>query len=293
MIETPAGYEARRAGPCLLLARPEALAGLLAAGLEDPAGWPEAGVPEAGRGAILRRELPGVGPVVLKRMRRGGLTAALWRGRFPGWGRLIRNLTVADEAARRGVPTARPIALWLRAGPPGLYRGWLAVQEIPGAADLLTVLRRGASPLGAGPRAAIAAVRRLHDAGVEHPDLNLGNLLVREDRDGARGFVIDLDRAVLHPEPLSTALRRVALLRLERSYLKCFGASAPSEWRHGYVADDAALASLTRTRGALARLGLGLHRLSWSLRGGRADARSPVAPPSRRDPRSPDDGHGA
>lgn len=295
MIEPPAGYAVRSTGSCTLIARPRALPGLKQAGLEDPLEWPPAAAGEAaaGRGAVVRYDLAGVGPVVLKRMHRGGLAAALWRGRFIGAGRLVRNLTVADEAVRRGVPTAAPVALWLRAGPPGLYRSWLAVREISGATDLLTALGSERPPGEPALRGAIAAVRRMHDAGVEHPDLNLGNVLFREGHGEVEGFVVDLDRAVLRSGPLSAGRRRAAMLRLERSHLKSFGREAPPEWRRWYAGGDAALAAVTRPRGPLERLALALRRLRWSMPAARAGARSPVRRTVRRVPRTPDDDHGA
>ncbi len=280
MIEPPAGYETRRLGDCVLLASPGHARDLIEAGFGDPLRWPrpEAGAPAAGRGVVLRRTLPGGLSVVLKQMKRGGLTAGLWRDRFRGVSRLLDNLVIPTEAIRRGVPTPEPVALWLLAGPPGLYRAWLAVQEIPRAVDLLTAL---ADPAATGPRhvrAALTAVRRMHDAAIDHPDLNLGNLMVRGTGADVEGFVIDLDRATLHTGPLPVASRRAALLRLERSYLKRFGPgrgpARPEHWRRWYAAGDERLAAALLRARTTDRLSLALHRLAWSLR---------RAPDSRRD----------
>ena len=72
------------------------------------------------------------------------------------------------------------MALLLQAGPPGLYQAWLAVEEVPGAVDLLSRLDPTPPPAPDEIAAAISVVRRMHDAGLEHRDLNLGNLLLGE-----------------------------------------------------------------------------------------------------------------
>jgi 3-deoxy-D-manno-octulosonic acid kinase len=159
-------------------------------------------------------------------MRRGGSLAPLWRDRFPARGRLVRNVTVAAEAAARGVPTPRVVALLTEEGPPRLFRGWLATERVLEAIDLAELLRSGRAH-EADLAAALAAARALHDAGIDHVDLNLGNLLVRPGASGPEGFVIDLDRARLRAGPLPDKARQSALRRLERSHAKLFGAPAP------------------------------------------------------------------
>ena len=110
----------------------------------------------------------------------------------------------------------------------------------------------------------------MHDAGVDHPDLNLGNLMVRSGDGGPEAFVIDLDGARLHPGPLATAKRRAALLRLERSYLKRFGGGGsgpadPALWRGWYAAGDAEMAHALAGDRLTERIALALHRLGWWL----------------------------
>jgi hypothetical protein len=186
---------------------------------------------------------------VVKKMRRGGLAARLWRDRFPGTRRLLANLTVAEEAKRRGIATPAPLALCLRTDGPGLHQAWLMTEEIARARDLLSVLREGAPPHGV-LEAAMGLVRRMHDAGLHHRDLNLGNLLIRDEPPaGPEAFVIDLDRAALRPGPLDEGARLRALLRLERSYVKHVGAPGPlgddarRVWLDLYSRGDAGLAS--------------------------------------------------
>ncbi len=247
-----------------LLVRTDRREEMVAAGLLDPARW-EAGLGEGGpgRGRAGLLTLPG-GAVWGKRMRRGGAVGRLWRDRFAGRDRLVQNVTVAAEAVARGVSTAAPVALLTEEGPPGLFRGWLATEWLEGARDLATLLgERAVGPTEVA--AALAAVRAMHDAGVEHPDLNLGNLLLRLAPAGAQAFVIDLDRARLRRRSLSPARRQAALRRLERSHAKMFGTAGPfggdgALWYEGYAGDDAALSAYLTAGRPAGRLRLAMHR---------------------------------
>jgi hypothetical protein len=272
----PAGFAAREAGRRTLLARDALVERVLAAGLHDPSVWESlAGASSVGpgRGGTGRLALPGSVRVVVKRMRRGGWAGPMWRDRFLGRARLLRNLSVPLEAMRRGVSTAAPVAMLIEEGPPGLRRAFLAVEEIEGAEDLLSRLS-GPRGLSEGEmRAALRAVKEMHDRGVEHRDLNLGNLLVRS-RDGGlpEAFVVDLDRARLHDKALPVRKRRAALLRMERSYLKRFGDEGPlpglpaRAWAAAYAGDDRDLGAILAAPGVLARASLAIHRLFWRRR---------------------------
>jgi len=243
----------------------EALTGL---GLDGPAGWTAASAASAspdgpGRGAAGSLDLGGE-TLFLKQLRRGGMLARLWRQRHAGRRRLLDNLTVPLAVARRGIATAAPVALLLVQGPPGLYRGWLATRRIAGARDLAQGLASPSPPGSAVLATVLALVRRMHDAGVEHPDLNLGNLLWRSGPAGPEAFVVDLDRVRLRDAPLSFRRRQRAVRRLERSYLKRFGdrADAP-DWYGLYAADTPELARRFAHGRPAGRLLLLLHRLGW------------------------------
>ena len=119
-------------------------------------------------------------------------------------------------------------------------------------------------------RAVLRAVRVMHDAGVEHLDLNFGNLLVREPAGAApEAFVVDLDRARLHGGALPVGKRRAALLRMERSYLKSFGDGGPfpapraRAWAEAYAGNAPSLAGLLAAPGVVERASLAIHRLGW------------------------------
>jgi 3-deoxy-D-manno-octulosonic acid kinase len=109
-------------------------------------------------------------------------------------------------------------------------------EEVPGARTLGAALRDARDPAHPAllARAAGRAVGALHAAGVEHADLNVDNLLVVWRPDGAHAWVIDLDRAHVHPGPLAPAVGRRSLRRLARSWRKTTGAEAPRDLRAAF-----------------------------------------------------------
>ena len=107
----------------------------------------------------------------------------------------------------------------------------------------------------------------MHDRGLAHRDLNLGNLLIRRGT-APQAFVIDLDRARLHVGPLGFHPRQRALRRLERSYVKsCVAGSVSEDVRNSiytlYAADDRGLAARLEQGRYAGRAWISLHRLGW------------------------------
>jgi 3-deoxy-D-manno-octulosonic acid kinase len=166
---------------------------------------------------------------------------------------------------RRGVATPAPVALLLVDGPGPLCRAWLAVDEIDHATDLAARFASVHPPTRAELGQVMGEVRKMHDVGVEHRDLNLGNLLLRTEPDSEpRAWVLDLDRARLHTGPLRFRLRQRALRRLERSHLKLFGdshAAAPRDLFYElYASGDEELGRRLDRGRSIGRLLLRLHR---------------------------------
>jgi 3-deoxy-D-manno-octulosonic acid kinase len=217
-----AGFVLRRRDGRLLVASPDALDELVELGFDDPATWESSiasGCIPGGRGGSSLLRL-GDGTVLrLKRLRRGGALAPLWRDRFAGSGRILANLTLPTAIAARGIATPRAEALLVVSGPPGLHRGWLATRNVAGAEDLAAAARRLGPPDRERWCPVLHFVRSMHDAGLEHRDLNATNLVWTP----AGLAVVDLDGARLHSGPLSPALRLRALRRLDRSWVKLFG----------------------------------------------------------------------
>jgi hypothetical protein len=187
---------------------------------------------------------------------------------------LLENLRLPIEALKRGVPTAAPAALLLAPGPGRMFHGWLALEEIAGAQDLSALYAARSSPPQKELAAAMGLVRLMHEAGLLHRDLNLGNLLVRGGSGRCDAFVIDLDGASFSEGPLPSGLRRAALRRLERSYVKQAVLSGRRPMRAErdriyelYAAGESALAAKLRRGRALGNFQIFLHRLWWVISG--------------------------
>lgn len=242
----------RRTPDGMLVVRADVLDDVLGSGLDRLATWTAwlrepAGRP--GRGASAVQSLKSGLRIHVKQLRRGGALAGLWHDRFAGSGRIVRNVTVPLAAADKGVSTPMPVAALAVPGPRGFCRGWLAIEEIPGAIDLHSRLERKPPPGDAAMRGVLCAVRVAHDAGLVHPDLNLGNLMIRETTGEEGTWIIDLDGARLWPDPLPLRRRIAELRRMERSYKKWFGDDGPlgrdvrTTWLRWYAGENPHLAS--------------------------------------------------
>jgi tRNA A-37 threonylcarbamoyl transferase component Bud32 len=163
------------------------------------------------------------GPLLVRRYAHGGALGPLLGDLFPSAARMVSELRVSAYAHRAGVPVPRPLAVRVEhvCGP--LVRAYFVGELLTGALDLLAVCEA----FEAGrhvPRRAVArsvgrAVARMHEAGIEHADLNLRNILVRRPFDEPAAHVIDFDCARVRGR-LSTAQRAANLKRLDRSVRK-------------------------------------------------------------------------
>ena len=191
-----------------------------------------------GRGPALVGPLDGKA-ALLKMHRRGGLFGRLLgllpgdaAGLFFGAARLRHTVETAHRFRARGGATPEPVG-WLATGR-GLWRRLYSATAF--RADAVT-LDQPLSRMKNGSRRALlaataGAVARWHAAGLLHPDLNVGNILVRRPWQQGRVTsqaleVVDLDRATLASRP-GTGARAAALARLERSVLKTLGQQALS-----------------------------------------------------------------
>ena len=275
--EVPPAYLVHRIGDSWLVLDREAQDALVALRLAD-AGARRAlfsRAPRRGRGAAPSVPLAGVGAVVLRRYQHGGLFRRLTGRLFWGPGRAVEELrvTARAEASAAPVPHVLCLAAWPVLGP--FWSALIGTREEQGASDLVAAL--AAQPSARArcrlAREVGAAVRRMHDAGVEHRDLQLGNLLAVETDGQRRIVVIDLDHARFHGVTPVDARRRARNLgRLARSGAKA-GARAGSPGRRelaallaGYTADDRALRAALRRFAGWERLKLVLHRASYRFR---------------------------
>jgi 3-deoxy-D-manno-octulosonic acid kinase len=164
---------------------------------------------------------------VLRHDRRGGFMARFLRDRYVWAGedrvRSFAEWRLLQRMALEGLPVPKPIAArYQRAGL--FYRCDLITQRIVGTRPLSAVLAERGLP-EAQWRSVGAVIARLHDAGVDHADLNAHNLLI----DGAGGVsVVDFDRGRVRRLPGRWALGN--LQRLRRSLDKVSRGLPADRW---------------------------------------------------------------
>jgi hypothetical protein len=212
----------------------------------------------------------------------GGAFGRITGDRFASDARFAAELAAHVDAAAAGVPVCEALGVVSRGAGLGMRRGWLLLREIDGARDLLETLcaRPPAERIAPRRRRALLAkagraIRALHDAGFEHPDLHLKNLLVRRGATdattaaGAAGtddeavLVLDLD-AVRRRPSLDRERRLTGLFRFDRYAAKQAAAGHPVTRTdrlrvlHAYAADawparDEVRALAARLRAHIAR----------------------------------------
>jgi 3-deoxy-D-manno-octulosonic acid kinase len=163
----------------------------------------------AGRGRALLLETE-FGPAVLRQYLRGGWAARVSRDRYAFSGyensRPVREYEVLEQLFSAGLPVPRPIAaLCAREG--RFYSGWLMTRRIMDVLPLADVI---GSQLDTPElwRNTGACIRRFHDFGAVHADLNARNILVGENAI----HLIDFDRSRLKKKDsraFSANLRRL------------------------------------------------------------------------------------
>lgn len=272
--KVPRGYAIHRIGDAWLILDRKATSELVPLRLADTAARNAlfARAPRRGRGAAPSVQLSDGTRLVLRRYRHGGLLGRLTGALYLGPSRALAELRVTARAEQMGAPVPHVLCLvlWPILGP--FWSAVIGTREEGNATDLLSALRdapseqqrHGLSRLVGG------AIGRLHDAGVEHPDLQLRNVIVTPD---SRVVIIDLDGAVFHRHGrLSARKRAVNLGRLVRSAVKngLWGRSIDrrdlAAFAAAYTRGRRALRSELRSHITRERWKLALHRLSYPLR---------------------------
>jgi 3-deoxy-D-manno-octulosonic acid kinase len=215
----PDAFELIRDGRLELVVRRD-LRGWLAPLLRAaPAGWPDHDVERQrrGRGEVLTVQVDGH-CCLIRPYRRGGLPAWLLRTLYFGSAaRPFVELAVTETLRRRGVPVVEVYGAAVQWVLPGCYRGWLVSRYVAESQTLWEWAQREAGATGLLVYEQVGrAVRALHDAGGQHPDLNLNNILVCGGMPLPQICLIDFDRAQLDA-PIDA---EAELARLERSARK-------------------------------------------------------------------------
>ncbi|WP_287124496.1 3-deoxy-D-manno-octulosonic acid kinase [Chromohalobacter sp.] len=147
----------------------------------------------------------------LRPYRRGGAIARVSERRYVWTGlertRAFREMRLTATLKQRGLPVPTPVAaaVWRHALS---YEAALITRVIPGVQALAERLPTADTPLLARVG---QTIRRFHDVGLDHVDLNARNLLVDADD---RVWLIDLDRCRLRAPG---RWQEANLARLERS----------------------------------------------------------------------------
>lgn len=183
--------------------------------LFDPAHWGNRVTGRAGRGrAGITFVCAGEHEWALRHYWRGGMAASASPDRYLWLGeartRSFREWRFLASLHALGLPVPRPVAAgWQRRGL--VYRADLATLRLP-ATEPLSARLRALEPV---PWDAIGrTVRRFHDAGACHADLNAHNILLG---DGGGVYLLDFDRGRMR-RPGSW--QEANLARLERSLRK-------------------------------------------------------------------------
>jgi 3-deoxy-D-manno-octulosonic acid kinase len=158
---------------------------------------------------------------VLRHYRRGGLVARVNADRFL-WtsemrSRPVREITLNLKLHAAGLPVPLPVAA--RYEREGLaYRADIITEYLPDTRSLAACMEDG--EVGLQAWAAIGrCIRRFHDHGLCHADLNAHNILLR----GEEVLLVDFDRCARRPPGL---WRDANLARLRRSLDKLEDARA-------------------------------------------------------------------
>lgn len=163
------------------------------------------------------------GPVFIKIYKRGGLLGRLVQDLYFGKSRFHNEFNVLKTLRRLGFGVPEPLGVATRRVFGPLYKGALLTRYANG----FVPLPQAYASIQEGPilRALANALVRLHDAGIEHKDLNLNNFLVRTEsgKSVVSLIIVDFDKAKTRKRPISSLKRAYGLIRMERSANKILG----------------------------------------------------------------------
>ncbi|HOV88308.1 MAG TPA: lipopolysaccharide kinase InaA family protein, partial [Syntrophobacteraceae bacterium] len=161
------------------------------------------------------RHAPGV---ILKEGLYSGTRAIL---RTVGGAKACREGSTLLKLARRGIPVPEVLAYGTQKRSGILERDILLTREVPGAQNLNTYVKRDYPGLPFRTKRELIRkfagfIRELHDAGVDHRDLHIGNILLRDPGSDNPFVLLDADRIRLKKQGLSLRerVRNLALLLL-------------------------------------------------------------------------------
>jgi hypothetical protein len=187
----------------------------------------------SGRGTAYAVPLPNSDVrVVVRHNRHGGLLAPLTGDRFLTPTRAPYELDVSLRLDEYGIATPQVLGYAIYHAGGILRRCDVVTREIPKSRDLSDVLVHGSEEQrDAGLVITAQLIGQLAGVGARHQDLNVKNILLAEDVDGVRAYVLDVDRVSFHA-PGDVAILEQNLERFARSARKW------REQRHAKISEE-------------------------------------------------------
>ena len=178
---------------------------------------------QGGRGIIQRVPFDARSPAIVRRYQRGGLVRHFVHDLY--WDRPLRpfvELCTTVIARERSIPTVEVLGAGVEWQSFGFYRGTLITREAQGFLNWREWLQTKppVEERQIVTDKVLQTINFMHESGISHADLNLTNILVRNDSTQHEVLIIDFDRARLFSTPLPSSYRKLNLARLRRSIAK-------------------------------------------------------------------------
>ena len=166
-----------------------------------------------GRTSVTLAQLDGIGSVVIKYYRRGGLMRYIIKQRYLKLGktRAQREFELLQTVSNLGINVPQPIAYAHRGRL--LYRAWLITREIKQPLSLARLSLTDEKRAQRIMKSVIAQISRLIDHNLLHVDLHPGNVVV-DQKD--RVFLVDFDKGQAY-QGNKTKLRNRYINRWQRA----------------------------------------------------------------------------
>lgn len=212
--------------------------------------------------------------IVLRQYSHGGLLRAITKNVYWFGARSFRELILTEQIRSVGIPTIPPVGAIHDCLTYPFYHAYFLSLEVPQATDLIQYLNNfGAHPHGENlflKRKSIRStgllIRKFHQAGFYHSDLQLKNILAAGDQ----LLLIDFDRCY-RKSSLSAREKIRNLLRLNRSVEKWKRLGLPisrtDRWRFfvAYAEDDKEIWAEMRRVLRTYSLRFIFYRFGWAL----------------------------
>lgn len=276
-FKIPPLFSLIKKGNVSLLLKDEYKISLLEQGIDDPKSFlKKKGFPSPYKGRVSHPIFPledGT-HAVFRQYVHGGLFSNMMKNIFCFGSRSFQELTLTEEIRSAGIPTVLPIGAIHQKIFLCFYQAYLLSLEVPKAIDLIQYFREmGPSPSYekiSQKRKMIRhighLIRKLHQEGFFHGDLQMKNILISGDQI----LLIDFDRSY-RKNHLSTQEKMRNLIRLNRSVEKWKRLGLPITrtdiWRffRSYAGDDQLLYKAMVQWLRTYSIRLYLYRFAWRV----------------------------